>query len=104
MLYWYFRYAYWRYGDDAVAPETKCPPDTVQDFLYHWVYDEKNRYQRKFVPIRSILSFVDEINYIQSLVEDNGLALDAVVKPMIEQNALPPILFHIGKLDQTVGN
>ena len=32
MLYWYFRFALWRGGDDAFAPEVRVTPDMLQDF------------------------------------------------------------------------
>ena len=55
----------------ASTPEMKVNPDNVPDHSKPWVFDFENRFQRKIVPARTVVSLQDEMDRHGELI---GLA------------------------------
>jgi hypothetical protein len=58
-------------GDNAMCPEIHVEPDQMEEYQYHFAWDKYNRYQRKCPPAKTVINFIDEISYLESLITKN---------------------------------
>ena len=79
-------------GDNAMTTDQSPTPEMLETFSYHWVFDNQNRFERKILPMRTVLSFISEIDKINSQI-NSGKGFE-----------LPPCFILIGSKDFVVCN
>lgn len=66
---WFYRMQLQVGGDQAMCAEVDMNPTKVPEHLHHWVYDRDNRIQRRFYPVRNVVTWLNEIKQIGQMIE-----------------------------------
>lgn len=69
-------------NSQANTPEMKINSENVPDHSKPWVFDFENRFQRKIVPARTVLSLQDEIARHAGLIGQASSGTSALSKAM----------------------
>ena len=90
---YYFIYFIWLLrGDNGFCPEQHVDLATVEDHQMHYLFDKHSRYQRKFIPATTLVSFCQQIFAFQNLLQNPTQLSDKC-------KALPPLFMYNGNKD-----